>query len=112
MLPGPHRLTRRRDFAAVYRSGRRLGSRTLTLRVTRRREAGPTRFGFVVGTKVSKAATVRNRIKRQLRHLVRARLPNIPPSLDAVLSYHGGPNVTGPELEQALDYALRNLPKP
>jgi ribonuclease P protein component len=60
-----HRLRRRVDFAAVYRSGKVEGNRLLVVRA-RPREQGPARFGFAVGKAVG-GAVVRNRVKRRLR---------------------------------------------
>ncbi len=110
MLPRASRLTARRDFDAAYRRGRALRGRILTLRVVVR-PSGPSRFGFVVGTRVSKRATVRNRIKRQLRHLVRDRLSGVPAHLDVVITYHGGADSTPETLTTAITNALHALPK-
>lgn len=105
MLPAKHRLRRRRDFDALYRSGRTARGRILTVRVGIR-PSGPTRVGFVVSTKVSKAATTRNRIKRQLRHLVAAHLPRLPEHRDIIIQYHGGATVPAQALRQAVEGAL------
>ena len=69
-----NRLSRSRDFDAVYRQGRSVSTRFLTLWWYRREEAiGAPRLGFAVPKAVGNAV-VRNRIKRQLREIVRARL--------------------------------------
>jgi ribonuclease P protein component len=69
-----NRLSRSRDFDAVYRQGRSVSTRFLTLWWYRREEAiGEPRLGFAVPKAVGNAV-VRNRIKRQLREIVRARL--------------------------------------
>jgi ribonuclease P protein component len=69
-----NRLSRSRDFDAVYRQGRSVSTRFLTLWWYRREEAvGEPRLGFAV-PKVVGNAVVRNRIKRQLREIVRERL--------------------------------------
>jgi ribonuclease P protein component len=63
-----HRLSRSRDFDAVYRQGRSVSTRTLTLHWFAREEdpAGVGRVGFAVPRAVGSAVT-RNRLKRQLR---------------------------------------------
>jgi ribonuclease P protein component len=105
MLPAVHRLRSRRDFERVYRMGHRLSGRMLSLRVAPHQN-GPTRVGFVVSTKISKAATVRNRLKRQLRHLVRDLLPTLPPHRDIIVSYHGPAAPAPGALKRAVTNAL------
>jgi ribonuclease P protein component len=83
-----HRLSRSRDFDAVYRHGRSVSTRFLTLhRFTHHPdEPGETRLGLAVPKAVGNAA-VRNRVKRQLREIWRAKLERgeIPPLHDYVL---------------------------
>jgi ribonuclease P protein component len=66
------RLTRSRDFDAVYRQGRSTSTRFLTAYVFTREDAeGPSRLGLAVPKSVGNAV-VRNRVKRQLREVWRA----------------------------------------
>ena len=58
-------LRQRRDFAAVYRQGRRYRSDALILR-TLRTDAKVSRVGLTVGKALGNAVT-RNRVKRRLR---------------------------------------------
>ena len=85
-----NRLSRSRDFDAVYRQGRSVSTRFLTLYWFQRDEAvGDPRLGFAVPKAVGNAV-VRNRIKRQLRALVRDRLGALPTSNDYVLVVRNG----------------------
>ncbi len=82
MLPRKHRLRRRRDFNRVYRKGIRLHSRHLTLRAYKlttspTNDESPTQVGISISTKVNKRATVRNRIKRQIKAAMFHLLPKI-----------------------------------
>jgi ribonuclease P protein component len=63
-----HRLSRSRDFEAVYRKGRSLSTRYLTLHWFPREDDadGEPRLGLAVPKSVG-TAVVRNRLKRQLR---------------------------------------------
>jgi ribonuclease P protein component len=80
-----NRLTRSRDFDAVYRQGRSVSTRFLVLYAfTREDEDDEPRLGIAVPKKVG-GAVVRNRIKRQLRELWRARLDRLPRNADFVL---------------------------
>jgi ribonuclease P protein component len=81
-----HRLSRSRDFDAVYRHGRSVSTRFLVLyRFDREGEsAGETRLGIAVPKKIGNAVT-RNRIKRRLREAWRELLPQVPGGADYVL---------------------------
>ena len=71
-----HRLTRSRDFDAVYRRGRSVSTRYLVLYWFERADDGdgPSRLGIAVPRSTG-GAVVRNRVKRQLREAWRTRLP-------------------------------------
>jgi ribonuclease P protein component len=80
-----HRLSRSRDFDAVYRQGRSTSTRFLVLYwFDRDDDPNEPRLGLAV-PKATGNAVVRNRIKRQLREVWRARLEQIPPGRDYVL---------------------------
>jgi ribonuclease P protein component len=80
-----HRLSRSRDFDAVYRQGRSTSTRFLVLYwFDREDEPGEARLGLAV-PKATGNAVARNRIKRQLREAWRARLERIPGGRDYVL---------------------------
>jgi ribonuclease P protein component len=63
-----HRLSRSRDFDAVYRQGRSVSTRSLTLHWFAREDDpdGNARVGLAIPRAVG-SAVVRNRLKRQLR---------------------------------------------
>jgi ribonuclease P protein component len=89
-----HRLSRSRDFDAVYRHGRSVSTRYLVLYWFPRNDeaiapdAVP-RLGLAVPKAVG-TAVVRNRIKRRLRELFRDRSPSLPPDHDYVLVVRPG----------------------
>ena len=75
-----HRLSRSRDFDAVYRRGRSVSTRYLVLYWFAREEddaGGASRLGVAVPRSIG-GSVVRNRIKRQLREVWRARPPEAP----------------------------------
>jgi ribonuclease P protein component len=81
-----HRLSRSRDFDAVYRRGRSVSTRFLVLYWFARddgEDAGA-RLGLAVPKAVG-TAVARNRIKRRLREAFRARLSELPGDRDYVL---------------------------
>ena len=80
-----HRLSRSRDFDAVYRQGRSTSTRFLVLYwFDREDDPGEPRLGLAV-PKAAGNAVARNKIKRQLRELWRARLEDVPAGRDYVL---------------------------
>ena len=86
-----HRLSRSRDFDAVYRHGRSVSTRFLTLYWFAREDGGEEpRVGLSVPKKAVGSAVARNRIKRRLRELWRARLEQLPAGRDYVLSVRPG----------------------
>lgn len=80
-----HRLSRSRDFDAVYRRGRSVSTRFLVLYwFARDEEVDEPRLGIAV-PKSTGGAVVRNRTKRQLREAWRALLEQVPRGRDYVL---------------------------
>jgi ribonuclease P protein component len=86
-----HRLSRSRDFDAVYRRGRSVSTRFLTLYwFTREEDDGDPRLGLSVPKKAVAGAVARNRIKRRLRELWRTRVGTLPAGRDYVLIVRPG----------------------
>ena len=87
MLAADHRLRDSDAFRRTVSSGRRAGGAALVVHLLDDApgagDAGP-RVGLVVGKAVGNAV-VRNRVKRQLRHLVRDHLTHLPASSDLVI---------------------------
>jgi ribonuclease P protein component len=132
VLPAGNRLRRREDFATAVRHGRRAGRPMLVSYLYTGPEAGPAhdrapddkhpyavedpvslpRAGFVVSRAVG-GATVRNTVKRRLRHLVRDRIPQLPPgSLLVVRALPPAASASSAALAADLDTTLRRLLRP
>ncbi len=81
-----HRLSRSRDFDAVYRHGRSVSTRFLVLYRFDREgdDDGDPRLGIAVPKRIG-GAVIRNRIKRRLRETWRELLPEVPRGGDYVL---------------------------
>jgi len=84
-----NRLSRSRDFDAVYRHGRSVSTRFLVLYWFGQDEPADPRFGLSVPRAVGNAVA-RNKIKRQLRELWHARLDRVPAGQDYVLIVRPG----------------------
>lgn len=83
MLPKLYRLTAEKDFARIFSKGRAFQGRGLTVKAVRNGLEG-TRVGFVVSTKISKRAVVRNKIKRRMREIVGKRTAKLLAGVDIV----------------------------
>ena len=80
-----NRLSRSRDFDAVYRRGRSVSTRFLVLYWFGREEnSGEPRIGLAVPRKAG-GAVRRNRLKRQLREVWRQVAAHVPAAHDYVL---------------------------
>ena len=117
MLPTENRLRRREDFATAVRRGRRAGRPLLVVHLRSGatdphapgESVSPSRAGFVVSKAVG-GAVVRNTVKRRLRHLMRDRLPQLPPgSLVVVRALPGAGDADHAQLARDLDAALQRL---
>ena len=85
-----NRLSRSRDFDAVYRQGRSVSTRFLVLYWFPREDVdGEPRLGLAV-PKANGGAVARNKIKRQLREVWRALLPQVQRGRDYVLIVRPG----------------------
>jgi ribonuclease P protein component len=90
-----NRLSRSRDFDAVYRQGRSVSTRFLVLYWFPRGDEDEPRLGIAV-PKGAGSAVARNRVKRRLRETWRERLPQVPSGRDYVL-------IARPALAEALE---------
>jgi ribonuclease P protein component len=79
-----YRLSRSRDFDAVYRHGRSVSTRFLVLYWFPRDDEGEPRLGIAV-PKGAGSAVERNRVKRRLRESWRARVETVRGGCDYVL---------------------------
>lgn len=84
MLPKPNRLHLDKDIKTLFAKGKGVFDVWCGLKV-RKNNLPVSRFAVVVGTKVSKSAVVRNRVRRQIREIVRLRLAEIKPGFDVML---------------------------
>jgi ribonuclease P protein component len=83
VLPKENRLKTKKDFESVLKS--KHGLRLDPLFLKWKKNNSKKRFGFLVSKKISKKATIRNKIKRQLRVLVAQKIKEIKEGFDIVL---------------------------
>ena len=84
MLARQYTLKGKKNFERVQREGRVFQSDSFGVSVLDRQDPEPSRFAFVVSTKISKDATQRNRIKRAMGESVRYERTRVKPGLDIV----------------------------
>lgn len=87
-----NRLRHRNEFKTVYQKGERRSGKYLVLRFVKAVSPAegettlpPPKIGISISQKVSKKAVVRNRIKRQIRAIIRSWLPKLPKGLHIVV---------------------------
>jgi len=84
MLAKMYRLAKQKDFDNVFKRGKPVFSTNLKIKfVTNERKNS--RLAFVVSNKISKKATVRNKLRRQMSEIVRTNLKMIKMGYDVVV---------------------------
>lgn len=89
MFPRRSRLRRARDISATLRRGSRVSTPALGLRYLPTKLDRP-RITVVVSTAVAKRANVRNRVKRQLRHMLASELADVQRGFDLMVTVRSG----------------------
>lgn len=88
MLKKIHRLTKDKDFDNVFNppagGGRSSYNKILGIKAIASQQAN-SRFGIIISAKISKKAVERNKIKRQIREIIRARSDKIKSGYDIVI---------------------------
>lgn len=84
MLPKKHRLPLRTELTQVQKQGRLFQGKLFSLLVDRHGDKSPSRFGFIISTKVHKIAVKRNRARRLIIESIRIFLPQVKPGFSGV----------------------------
>lgn len=92
MLPKTNRLKRKKDIERVFKRGRGVKEDFLSLKVIKNNFEN-SRVALLVSRKISKKATLRNKIRRKLSELVRAKMKKVKKGMDLIL-------VAAPGLEE------------
>lgn len=75
---------KRADFTNIFKKGKTAYGRVAFLKF-KKNNKGTCRFGVVVGLRVSKKAIIRNKIKRQIKEIVKGYFKNIKPEIDIII---------------------------
>ena len=100
-----NRLSQNRQFAYVYRRGKKASCKEMTLLYVRSKEK---RVGFSVSKKVG-VAVVRNRTKRRLRECVRPLLPQMRGGLYVFVARPEAAQISYQDLERRVRQLLRKV---
>ena len=120
MLPNEYRLKRMKDFEILFKEGWFVAGNLLTAKIWKfNLEKYPKRdykeddlkIGFVVGLKVSKRAVDRNRLKRQMREVVRLLLKEVKIKNGFMIALMAKPEMLGVEYETVEKEVLNILKK-
>lgn len=84
MLPEINRLSQKKDFAVVFKSGKGVKGNFLIFKILKN-NSNKLRVGFIVSKKVSNKATIRNKVKRRLRAAVLGELKKNNLSADIIV---------------------------
>ncbi|MCX6797633.1 MAG: ribonuclease P protein component [Candidatus Falkowbacteria bacterium] len=106
MLTAKNRLKKTKEFDRVFKGGRSYYSEVLGLKV-KDNSLTFNRFGFIIGLKLSKKAVVRNKLKRQVREIVKGQLNLLKPGFDCVFVFF--PLILDKEFEEIKDAVIKSL---
>ena len=105
------RIKRHFDFIEMKAANKKAFTHSFVLQI-RPNDKGTTRVGFTVSKRIAKHATQRNRLRRQMREIVRLspKLQNLYPSHDLVLIARSEAlNRTYQQLTEDFEYLLTHV---
>ncbi len=85
MLAKKHRLVKRQEYEKIWEEGKSFYCEGIIGFKVLKNNLNISRFGFIVGAKVSKKAVLRNRIKRQLSEIIREKIGKIEKGYDVIV---------------------------
>lgn len=89
MLPKENRLTHKKDFDKIFKEGKGFFAGSIGIK-SAPNDFVYSRFGIIVSNKVSKKAVVRNKLRRQIREIIRLNLKNIKNGMDVAIICNPG----------------------
>lgn len=84
MLKQENRLKNDTDIKTLFAKGRSVFDINFGMKY-KKNSVSNSRFAIVVGTKVSKSAVVRNKIKRRIRAVLEKHMPEMKPGFDVLI---------------------------
>src|SRR3989339_20758 len=84
MLKKDNKITKKKEFDFIFKKGKSSFDNIIGVRVIKN-NLNNKRFGIIVGTKVSKKAVERNRIKRRIKTVLVKEISKIKQSIDCII---------------------------
>lgn len=84
MLPKLQRIKKKKDFEAIFKKAKSFKKGFLIFKVSKN-SLDVSRFGFVVSQKVSKKATIRNKVRRRLASIIKSEVNKIANGIDVII---------------------------
>ena|SRR3989344_434334 len=88
-LPVKNRLSKKRDFDTVFKKGNITKGSFLFIKVANN-DRKVSRFGFVISSKISGKAVVRNKLRRELSDFIRLNVNRIHTGYDIIIVIRNG----------------------
>lgn len=101
MLARCNRLKENKDFKGIFKKGKGLKEKFLFVKI-KNNGMDLNRFGFIVSKKVSKKAVIRNKIKRRLREIIKARIAKMKQGYDIIILVY-------PEIKEKSFLEIENI---
>ncbi len=108
MLAKENRISLDKEFDRVFKTGQSFYAKILGIKVASN-NLPYSRFGILIGLKVSKKAVVRNKIRRQIRAIISKELLSIKPGKDIVIIVL--PPILGKNFKEIKEEVLGGLKK-
>ena len=83
MLPKTNRIKKKKDFEIIFKKAKSFRNNLFILKVIENGLA-INRVGFVVSSKISKKAVVRNKVRRRFAEILKNKINNIEKGIDLV----------------------------
>ena len=80
MLPKINRIRKKKDFEKIFKNSKSFKNNVLIYRIAKN-DLGINRFAFIVSKKVSKMATIRNKVRRRLSEIIRSEMKEVATSV-------------------------------
>lgn len=84
MLPKQNRIQSNKEFQWTFKHSKPVYAGNLAISVSKSKNEGEIRFGFVISNKIDKRATRRNALKRQLRAIAGGLISELKQGYDIV----------------------------
>jgi ribonuclease P protein component len=85
MLASKYRLPLRTELNRIRQEGKLVQGRLFSFQVSLTKSNQPSRFGFIISSKIDKRAVRRNRAKRLLGEAINQLIPQIKPGYEVVV---------------------------